>query len=567
MDARRCGRTRSKRASILALVAGLALVGSCTVESTPSGPTAVPLAVKTLLPASASVPVLSLVDAVRITAMRPDGEIAGQTTAAVQSGQSTLTLELEVELTEPIQTLTLVVELLVGEVVALSGTQTVEVDASQPLTNVTVITLNPVAPALEVTPPLLEYSVITGATPYEFPFRVTNSGGSVLAWAATTDVPGLTIEPPLGDLTQGQSQSVLAVQDPAQLQPGTYGGSITVTAPLALSSPQVIEVAVEVTEPPVIDLSTALLEFVTAELNSPTPQELTLGNVGAGPLSWTASTDATWLAVDPSAGVLGPQETVVLTVTPSTESLALGNHSATITIEDPNASNSPLVVEVQVFVDEGPLIGLSTTSVTFDAWLGENPPSQQVIVTNDGGSTLSWRAFHTSPWLTVGPSSGSLTRGQSSTLTLSASVAGLALGSYSGSVTVQDGNAANSPRAIAVNLTVSERPTIGLSTTSMTFVDPCEGDPAAQPLIISNTGGSPLQWQITDDATWLSASPTSGTLEPGQSQSVSIMAQGGLPYVFPNRTATLSVQDPDASNSPRTVAVELESCGELSPSQ
>jgi hypothetical protein len=503
-----------------------------------------------VLAAPASVPVLSLIDAVRVIARRLDGEIAGQTTAAIQPNQSTLTLELEVELTEPIQRLTLQVELLVGEVVALSGTQIVEVNASQPLTDVTVVALNPVAPALEVTPSVLEYSVITGASPYEFPFRVTNNGGSVLSWAATTDVPGLAIEPAAGSLGQGQSQSVLAVQDPGQMQPGTYG-------------------TVEVTEPPVIDLSTSLLEFATAESNSPPPQELTLANIGVGPLNWTASTDATWLTVEPVSGVLGAQESTVLTVTPSTESLPLGDHSATITIQDPNASNSPQTVEVQIFVDEGPLIGLTPTSVSFDAWLAENPPSRQVTVTNDGGSTLNWRAFHTSPWLTVGPSSGSLTRGESSTLNLSASVAGLALGSYAGTVIVQDANAANSPRAVSVSLTVSQRPAIGLSPTSMTFFNPCtEAQPADQLLTLTNTGGSTLQWQMAVDGTapdfstpWLSATPTSGALSAGQSQVITVSADVyNAPWSF-DVIGTLTLTASEASNSPRSFNVTLVGCG------
>jgi hypothetical protein len=175
----------------------------------------------------------------------------------------------------------------------------------------------------------------------------------------------------------------------------------------------------------------------------------------------------------------------------------------------------------------------------------------------------------------VGPSSGSLTRGQSSTLTLSASVAGLALGSYSGSVTVQDVNAANSPRAIAVNLTVSERPTIGLSPTSMTFVNPCnESNPDPQPLTITNTGGSTLQWQRTVDGTapdfstpWLSATPSSGALTAGQSETITVSADISNAPWSSDVTGTLTFTDSDASNSPRVLNVTLVGCGIGLPQQ
>jgi hypothetical protein len=481
--------------------------------------------------------------------------LINETTAQVEPGASTLTVELEVLLTAQVEQLVLVVELWAGELLAFSGEQVITVDASQPVTTVSTVNLVPIAPALTVSPLALDYSVSAGGIPAELLFTVGNVGGAPLGWTATTDVMGLSLDPGSGMLNPGQSSTVLAMHDPGQLNPGSYGGSITVAASAALSSPQVIAVTVEVTEPPFIELSASSLDFVAQEGADAEPQSVILTNTGGGILNWTAVPEASWVGVEPSSGTLGAQETTQLTITLSAQGLVPGTHSGIILIQDPNASNSPRILSVNVVVTEGPRIGLSATSLDIAAWLNEDAPVQRLTLSNDGGGTLDWTASDDAPWLGVSPTSGSLSEGASSTLSLTPSTAGLALGSHSATVTLEAPGASNSPRSVGVNVTVAERPRIGLSPTSMTFVAECTAPP--QTLVIRNTGGSELEWVAESSAGWLKATPASGTLGTGQSQPVSVSAESSTTDYY--LTATLSVSDPDASNSPRTVFVELES--------
>lgn len=90
----------------------------------------------------------------------------------------------------------------------------------------------------------------------------------------------------------------------------------------------------------------------------------------------------------------------------------------------------------------------------------------------------------------------------------------------------------------------------------MTF-DAVEGgsDPATQTLQTSN-GGSTLSWSVSDNATWLSLSPTSGT-STGETDNVTVSVSiGGLSAG--NYTATItSTGTPPATGSPQTTSVTL----------
>jgi len=101
-------------------------------------------------------------------------------------------------------------------------------------------------------------------------------------------------------------------------------------------------------------------------------------------------------------------------------------------------------------------------------------------------------------------------------------------------------------------ITVSAAPAIGISPTSLSFTAIQGGsNPASRTLSISNTGGGTLSWSASDNAGWLTLSPTSGTNSGTVSVSVNI---AGLNPGTHNAVVTVTG---NASNSPRTVPVTL----------
>ena len=99
----------------------------------------------------------------------------------------------------------------------------------------------------------------------------------------------------------------------------------------------------------------------------------------------------------------------------------------------------------------------------------------------------------------------------------------------------------------------STTPTIGFSPSSFTFSATQGGaNPSTQSLSISNSGGGTLNWSLSDNATWLSLAPTSGTGAGSSTLTVDIT---GLSIGTYNASITISATG--ASNTPQTVPVTL----------
>jgi len=96
-------------------------------------------------------------------------------------------------------------------------------------------------------------------------------------------------------------------------------------------------------------------------------------------------------------------------------------------------------------------------------------------------------------------------------------------------------------------------PGIYLSRTQLNF-GACPGiaTTGAQNFLIENTGGLPLNWTVSDNATWLDCSPASGT-NFGE-VSVSVNGSGLAAGTY---TGAVTVSAPHAENSPQTVTVTL----------
>lgn len=105
-----------------------------------------------------------------------------------------------------------------------------------------------------------------------------------------------------------------------------------------------------------------------------------------------------------------------------------------------------------------PSISLSPTTLSFTAVAdGSNPSNKTFTVTNNGetDSTLSWVASDTMTWLTLSPTSSSLAKDGTATVTASVNISGLSTATYTGTITIADSNASNTPQTIAVTLSVT----------------------------------------------------------------------------------------------------------------
>jgi hypothetical protein len=98
---------------------------------------------------------------------------------------------------------------------------------------------------------------------------------------------------------------------------------------------------------PVISLSPAQLNYAAdASGNATGAQSFLVSNSGGGTLNWTISPDQTWITAGPLSG--SDSDYVTVSVDPSGKTA--GTYNGTITVSDPNAVNSPQIVNVQLEV-------------------------------------------------------------------------------------------------------------------------------------------------------------------------------------------------------------------------
>jgi len=313
---------------------------------------------------------------------------------------------------------------------------------------------------------------------------------------------------------------------------------------------------------PVIWLNTYEILFIASETGpNPSSGILRVKNSGHKTLNYTVSGVASWLDVKPKSGLCEQEGTKSHSVTVDISGVSEGTYKGQITITDPKASNSPQSISVTLNVSKKnpPQIWVSISSFSFSAKEGgANPSSKSFSVKNSGEGTLNYTISDDASWLSVSPSSGT-SQGETKSHTASVSINGLSSGTYNGVITISDPNASNSPQTINVTLSISQQspPQLWINTKNLSFEATVGGsDPSSQTLRIKNSGDGTLNYAISDDASWLTVNPTSGSSSGGENRhtvSVDIDALGQG-----TSTGTITITDPDASNNPQEVNVSLE---------
>lgn len=207
-------------------------------------------------------------------------------------------------------------------------------------------------------------------------------------------------------------------------------------------------------------------------------------------------------------------------------------------------------------------MGLNATSLAFSAPLGgPSPEPQTLALSNLGGDPFVWTASAAVTgggpnWLTVSPSSGTMPSG----LKVSANVAGLAEGTYRGTITVAATGATNSPQVVNVTLTVTAVASILLAPASLGFSTTLGGaNPPSQTFQVLNSGSGAMGWAATaatqSGGNWLSVSPATGVAP--STLTVSVNAASLPRGVYSGSITVAALASAQANNSPQLLRVTL----------
>jgi uncharacterized protein (TIGR03437 family) len=270
--------------------------------------------------------------------------------------------------------------------------------------------------------------------------------------------------------------------------------------------------------------------------------------------TWTAApstvTGGAWLSVTPLAGT--GNRTFMVQVNPA--GLALGSYQGAIDL----TASSSVCASVSVRYDiTPPILSVNAASLVYTGPAGAPGSSFAGRLLTVSGPNLSWTSGSSTTsggdWLKVSTTSGTTP----SSVLVTVEPAGLAIGTYQGSITYSSAQASNPPVTVQVILNITVPPAIALTPPSLTFVANRGGlAPPAQQLTISNAGSGVFNWTaIANTAAggnWLAVSPGAGA--NGQTITVSVNPAGLPAGAYLGSVQILSAQ---ATNSPQTLNVQF----------
>ncbi len=421
---------------------------------------------------------------------------------------------------------------------------------------------------------------------------------ALLPWSASSDQPWLLVAPDQGTFSDSQTISVAGQR--ANLKPGPYSGSITITSNIGTSASVPVNMTVlplPFTGTPVLQVTPALLSFVAVDGGqNPGPQSLLVSNPGVQPLHWSIANQSptiagngalvpagpissNWLKTGQAKGTVAPHASTAIPVNAQSTSLLPGAYTSTLVFNaDKGAVNNSQSVNVSLTVQPRCSLQVSTNALSFTTVLNTTPANQAINLAASAScpKTSAWTATASASWLSVTPTGSQLQGVTNSTATVAVNIASLAAGNYTGSITLAMTQTQNT-QSVAVQLTVQPPPAPGapgmvVSPLNFTFSLAQGSAFSSQIVSITNPGESTLYWGPTvtilqtQNPVWLGVSlPHGGTVPPGQTVQVTLYVTTAplrKPLPAGTYTALLTLTGADASgnyiaSSPQRVTVTM----------
>ena len=393
---------------------------------------------------------------------------------------------------------------------------------------------------INVTPNSLDFGTLDTGTQLSRTVTVSNFGTLALKWKADTananwialDTKSQTIQP------GARPNTIKVTVDTTNLTPGpqsavlnitSNGGNVQVTIKVVVNTPQT-------TQPCTLLAPSISSESFSAQMGSnpkPASQSFTIGISGncTGGVTIiptvTMTTGSKWLSVTPSTTTI-TSGSMTFTVNVASSALALGTYNGSISLDTINGgapiSGSPQTVAITLNVTETPpVLAINPSALSFDLSNGDKATSKPFNIENIGDAPLNWTATLDGPsFVSISSTSGSnLAAGTNSSESITVNPAEVQAGPYSATVTINaidplTGNVVSgSPAKLTVTITITQQPSMQLSTQSLTLTPPNCVYTASGTVTITNTGGGTLGWDVASPAYtagqpkgWLTVTPS-----------------------------------------------------------
>ena len=289
--------------------------------------------------------------------------------------------------------------------------------------------------------------------------------GSAPAANAQANIPQGT---PWLSLVQSSASTISVKVDPSGLLPGTYTGSVQITASGAGNSPLSVPVSFAVSGFPAFDVSQSAIAFAALPQQSdPVSSVISVGGNSDMPFDIAFDvTGSTWLSLTPLSG----RTPLNVSVTANPAGLRPGDYSGSISIS--SGGNLVRTLPVNLRIAPQPTLSVAPGFLVFNYFHGSNVPDPTNLYVLRFTRPLSVVASASDSWLSVNPSTAT----DSGPISVSVNPASLGPGTYHGYVafTVTDPNtgALLAKRQIPVDLYVDQPadPRIDTVSNGMSFL-------------------------------------------------------------------------------------------------
>ena len=133
-----------------------------------------------------------------------------------------------------------------------------------------------------------------------------------------------------------------------------------------------------------------------------------------------------------------------------------GTHTITLTASDSTSRTGTATISIRVFRNRPvfpAMLSVGPTNLAFNASMGTvQSASQTIAIRNSGDGVITWSATADQPWIRLNSAGGTAP----SNLAIMADPAGLAIGQFTGRITVTSPGTANSPQIVQVIFSVTQ---------------------------------------------------------------------------------------------------------------
>ncbi|MBI4664613.1 MAG: S8 family serine peptidase [Verrucomicrobia bacterium] len=280
---------------------------------------------------------------------------------------------------------------------------------------------------------------------------------------------------------------------------------------------------------------------------APSSQTYTVQNTSRASVDWAVRNGQNWLSISTMNGTLlpGQNTNVTVTIAASAQTLPAGTYLDTFEFVNLNNGNGNTSRSVSLAVngtnpalEVTPPAGLSSSGFAGGPFI---PSTQIFTLLNSGDATLDWTVESAEDWIAISPGRGTLTAGDSATVTASINSSANALpdGSYSSLIAFKNLTNGKGSTERRASLAV-------ISPTAVLKVSPPEGfefagflggpfQPASAEIALENPSDASLEWTAVADQPWLTLSTTSGRLAAGQAALLSISINPNVSTLAPGR--------------------------------